>query len=90
MGNAEKAAIKAGYSPAYARGNACKLVARSSVQEYIRELATKNDEEIVASISNVKGFWTRVMNDEEEMMKNRLKASELLAKTSGMFNNDNW
>lgn len=88
MGNAEKAAVKAGYSPAYARGNANKIAANSCVQAYIAELTAKTDAETVASIANIKTFWTRVMNDEDEMMKNRLRASEYLAKASGVFNSD--
>ena len=88
LGNAEQSAIRAGYSKAYARGNANKLVAKDCVQEYIAELNAKIEPEIVANIADIKSFWTRVMNDEEEVMKNRLRASELLAKTQGMFNND--
>lgn len=43
--NAEAAAVRAGYSPRYARGNAYKLVARSgitaSLRRYRRQLLTK-------------------------------------------------
>lgn len=35
--NAEQAAIRAGYSPRYARGNAHKLVADSCIAEYIQQ-----------------------------------------------------
>lgn len=35
--NAEAAAIRAGYSPRYARGNAHKLVANSCISEYIQK-----------------------------------------------------
>lgn len=35
--NAEAAAVRAGYSPKYARGNAYKLVANSGIQEYIQQ-----------------------------------------------------
>lgn len=35
--NAEAAAIRAGYSPRYARGNAHKLVANGCISSYIRE-----------------------------------------------------
>ena len=35
--NAEAAAVRAGYSPRYARGNAYKLVARSGIKEYIEK-----------------------------------------------------
>lgn len=88
LGNAEKAAIKAGYSVAYARGNASKLVAKSGIQEYIRELNAKTESDNIVTIKDIKRFWSDVMNDEDEIMKNRLRASELLAKVSGMFNND--
>lgn len=88
LGNAEQSAIAAGYSRAYARGNANKLLANSCVQAYIRELNAKTEAETVATIADIKAFWSRVMNDEEEMMKNRLRASELLAKAGGLFNND--
>lgn len=90
LGNAEKAAIKAGYSVAYARGNASKLVAKSGIQAYIRELSAQTESENIATITDVKAFWTNVMNDEDEIMKNRLKASELLAKAGGMFNAEVW
>lgn len=88
LGNAEQAAIAAGYSPKYARGHANLLVAKT--QEYIAELSKKTEDEAIAKAIDIKTFWTQVMNDEDEMMKNRLRASELLAKTGGMFNNDAW
>lgn len=88
LGNAEKAAIKAGYSVAYARGNASKLVAKSGIQAYIRELNAKTESNNIATIKDIKRFWSDVMNDEDEIMKNRLRASELLAKAGGLFNND--
>lgn len=88
LGNAEKAAIKAGYSVAYARGNASKLVAKSGIQAYIRELNAKTESDNIATIKDIKRFWSDVMNDEDEIMKNRLRASELLAKAGGLFNND--
>lgn len=88
LGNAEKAMIAAGYSPAYARGNASNLIANSSIQDYIAEINAKTIAKTVATIIDIKTFWTNVMNDEDEPIKNRLRASELLAKTSGMFNSD--
>lgn len=39
--NAEQAAIRAGYSPRYARGNAHKLVANSGIAEEIQRLGAK-------------------------------------------------
>lgn len=46
--NAEQSAIKAGYSEAYARGNAHKLVANSCIKSYIDErLKAKEDDRIM-------------------------------------------
>lgn len=88
LGNAERAAVAAGYSPKYARSCSSRLVANPIIQAYIAELNSKTDSEAVATIADIKAFWTTVMQDEDEMVKNRLRASELLAKASGMFNVD--
>lgn len=88
LGNAEQAMIAAGYSPTYARGNASNLIANDSICEYIAEINAKTQSKTIATIIDIKSFWTRVMNDEDEMMQHRIKASELLAKAGGAFNND--
>ena len=44
-GNAERAAVAAGYSERYARGNAHKLVAHSGVAEYIASLTERIEKE---------------------------------------------
>lgn len=87
-GNAEKAAIMAGYSKRYARGNAYKLVARDDVRKYMEYLLTmaKEDPEYhIADIKETQAFWTRVMNNNLEKTRDRLRASELLAKAQGQF-----
>lgn len=92
-GNAEQSVIRAGYSRKYARGNAHKLVARPEVQEYIKYLnsLTENDPRAhIASAIEIQAFWTEVLLDEDEPMKNRLRASELLAKCKGMFQIESW
>lgn len=87
-GNAEQAAIKAGYSAKSARTGANKLLQNAQIQCYIAqkssEIATNN----IASIQEIQTFWTNIMNDIDEPTKNRLRASELLGKAKGMFNND--
>lgn len=91
MGNAEKSAIMAGYSPRYARGNAYKLIKRKEVQEYLKylhSLAQEEEQKQIATIADIQSFWTHIMNDEEQTIKNRLKASELLAKAQGAFRDD--
>ncbi len=39
----------------------------------------------IATMEEVNAFWTRTMNDENEDMQHRLKASELRAKAAGAF-----
>lgn len=80
LGNAEKACVLAGYSDRYARGNAYKIVATSGVQEYIKYLNSLTAEKDIATIEEIQSFWTNVMRDSNEFMKNRLRASEMLAK----------
>ena len=93
-GNAEKSAIKAGYSKNYARGNSHKLLARRDVQEYIAYLRylQENDPASpvlhIATLNEIQSFWTNVMNSSRERTSDRLKASEYLAKAQGAFNND--
>lgn len=93
-GNAEKSAIKAGYSKTYARGNAHKLVARRDVQAYIaylrylQETDPINPALHIAGISEIQNFWTNVMNNRNEETRDRLRASENLAKAQGLFNSD--
>lgn len=88
LGNAEKACIMAGYSKRYARGNAYKVVASSGVQKYIKYLNDMTQGNSIAAIKDIQEFWTNVMNDRSERTRDRLKASEYLAKAQGVFNAD--
>lgn len=93
LGNAERAVVLAGYSPKYARGNAHKIVARKDVREYIKYLQSLTEYDVqkhVATAVEIQGFWTDVMHNGDCRVSDRLKASELLAKANGMFNNDDW
>lgn len=93
-GNAEQSVIKAGYSPKYARGNAHKIVARKDVQQYIAYLRYLQENDPVnpalhiATINEIQSFWTNIMNGKCYEVKDRLRASELLAKAQGAFNNE--
>ncbi len=91
-GNAERACIMAGYSKSYARGNAYKIVARKDVQEYIEYLQSVIEEQgEIASIEQIQTFWTAIMNDKGVKPRDRLRASELLAKVQGAFKKeDDW
>jgi phage terminase small subunit len=84
-GNAEQAAIKAGYSKTYARGNAHKLVANVSIAEYIKEQQNELKPLKKATMEEVQAFWAETMFDENVERKDRLKASEYIAKTNAAF-----
>lgn len=90
LGNAEKAAIAAGYSKNYARVSAHKMLANVSIKSYIEKLQKEQlpEELKIATIQEIQAFWSGIMNDDENDMKHRLRASELLAKAKGAFNND--
>lgn len=49
------------------------------------EVAEKINKDGIADLEEIFSFWTNVFKDNKEYMKNRLKASELLAKAKGGF-----
>ena len=62
--NAEAAAVRAGYSPRYARGNAYKLVARSGIKEYIEKRMAEKESELIADQKEVLRYLTAVVRGE--------------------------
>lgn len=66
LGNAEQSALKAGYSKAYARGNAHKLVANSGIKAYIAKRMEELKSERVADQQEIMEFLTSVMRGEIE------------------------
>lgn len=63
-GNIERAAINAGYSEGYARGNAHKLVANVSIKSYIDERLEELKKESIAEQDEVLQYLTAVMRGE--------------------------
>lgn len=63
-GNAEQAAIKAGYSEKYARGNAHKLVANSGIKEYLEEKLKEIESRKIADAAEVMRYLTSVLRNE--------------------------
>ena len=89
-GNIYQSALKAGYSKQYASGKAYMLLRRPMIQEYVQELSAKTRGQHIATIEEIKSFWSAVMNDPAARMSDRLKASEYLAKCEGEFTRNNW
>ena len=63
-GNAEEAAIRAGYSEKYARGNAYKLVAFSGIKAYIEERLAELNSQKIADQEEILQYLTSVMRGE--------------------------
>lgn len=88
-GNATQSYIDAGYSATkreVAEANARKLLGNNSaVKEYIQELNNLLVSSQIADMEEVKRFWTSTLRDESLDRKDRLKASEYIAKTNASF-----
>jgi phage terminase small subunit len=86
-GNAKQSYIKAGYSAKgrTAEVNSSRMLRKTEVHQYINELNEKLETKSIADISQIKQFWTEVMFNEDIELRDRLRASEYLAKTCGAF-----
>ena len=81
-GNAEAAAKKAGYN---SRGNTTKLLQNTNIKNYINEVNNTIHGSKIATMQEVREFWAETMRDLKGDKKDRLKASEYIAKTNGAF-----
>jgi phage terminase small subunit len=82
-GNAVESAIKAGYSVNYANAQSYKLL--DIVGDYIKEQNKALESNRIADMKEVKEFWTDILRNNDVEFKDRLKASEFIAKTNGAF-----
>lgn len=65
-GNIYKAAIAAGYSENYAKGNAAKLLEKESVKKYIDERLEKLRKESIAEQDEVLQYLSSIMRGEQQ------------------------
>lgn len=84
-GNATEAATLAGFSPKTAYSQGQRLLKNVEIVEQIRQRENKYISTIAADRQERQGFWTSLMRNPEERTSDRLKASELLAKSEGDF-----
>lgn len=87
-GNATQSYTDAGYSvkndnAAGVEGH--KLLRNPKIQSYIDIVNKKLDDESIADMIEIKRFWTDTVRGKHIEMKDRIKASELIAKTNGAF-----
>lgn len=68
-----------------AMGYQNSLKFKNIIEERRKELSEELRKETIADLDRIYTFWTDTMNDSDERMNDRLKASELLAKAQGAF-----
>lgn len=84
-GNAAQAAREAGYSERTARSQGQRLLTNVDILKYVRELQDQATVGRIASMLQVRAYWSDVLNDPKEKTADRLRAGELLAKAAGAF-----
>ncbi len=84
-GNATQAAIAAGYSPKTARSQGQRLLTNVDVKARLEEIQLETRRTKIADIEAIQTFWTDVLKDPHAKTADRLKASELLARSRGAF-----
>ena len=84
-GDAQAAAIAAGYSPKTAKVVGCRMLKNPEIAGLIEAREMARASAAVATREERQAFWTAVMRDAAEPMKNRLRASELLGRCCGDF-----
>lgn len=84
-GNGAKAAREAGYSSKTARSQGQRLLTNADILQYIRQLQDQAAAARIVSATQIKAFWSDTVNDPTQKTADRLKASELLARSAGLF-----
>lgn len=87
-GNARQAALKAGYSAAFAKSKSYLLLQNENIAEYVQELNEPLERENVMSIEQIHAFLTDVINSEDVKTSEKLKAADILLKCKGAYNHD--
>lgn len=83
--NATKAAISAGYNERTAYSQGQRLLKNVEVASYLAELTDKVFSVNIATLAEVRSFWSDVFRDPQQKTVDRLRASELLVKSSGLL-----
>ncbi len=84
-GNATEAARMAGYKGKNLNKVASENLTKLDIQQYIAEKQKELESSRMADMTEVREFWTEAMRNPDNAMKDRLKASEMIARTSGAF-----
>lgn len=84
-GNATTAAKAAGYANPGQAGH--RLLKHVQIREHIGSRGENDNKKAIAGREELQKFWTEAMGDTSKSMRysDRLKASELLARSQGLF-----
>lgn len=61
------------------------MLKNAEIVKYIKELQERAASVRIANITEVKETWTSLMRDEKQKTRDRIRAGELLARSSGEF-----
>lgn len=81
----QAAAIKAGYSPKSSKSIASENLTKPDLLRYIRKLQEQVAAPRIAGIAETKATLSDVMRDPHQKPADRIRAAELLLKSSGAF-----
>lgn len=84
-GMATEAAIQAGYPEQRAAQIGYKLLKKPEIQRALQSLFQDSWDIRVAKVVEAQAFLTAVMRDEQQSMRHRLKAAEMIIKSQGGF-----
>ena len=84
-GNATESAIKAGYSKNTSAEMGYENLRKPHIKKYIDSVNDRLESDRIADMKEIKEFWSDTMRGDEIEFKDKLKASEYLAKTNGAF-----
>lgn len=87
-GNATQSYLDAGYKvkdDSVARANASRLLTNANVLAYIQDKQKVLQKATIATQEEILEFWTNTMREIQTERRDRLKASEYLAKSKVMF-----
>ena len=83
--NASQAAIRAGYASKNANVTGPRLLVNVRIKTAIQEGQAALTSERIADAAELREFWTGLVRQDDALMGERLKASELMAKALQMF-----
>ena len=71
-----------------AKANASRMLTNDNIKKYVQEISDRATNSRIATLEEIREFWTKMLNDREVKSGDRIKASELLYRARGGFNED--